>query len=394
MTLHDQWALRSIDELCTRVTSGGTPNRSNPEYYFPAEIPWVKTGDLNDAYITSYDERISQAGVRASSAKILPAETVLMAMYGATVGMLGMLTEESACNQAACAMIANHDICDPRWLFYALRNDRDYIVSQATGAAQQNLSGKSIRQFEYHTPRIEEQHAIVQVLGALDDKIATNTKLSRTIDQYLGAYYSRITKNSPTVSLGEIASVNPETCKPLVGGSLRYIDISSVGQGSYEFPEISSWDDAPSRARRQVRSGDTLWSTVRPNRRSHALNLSSDELLVGSTGLVVLRPYGDGYAYLYESTKTPEFSTYLENVAEGSAYPAVRANRFQDAPISWPESAVRDSFEITADPLRKMQHSNEVENQHLAALRDALLPQLMSGKLRVKDAEALVESVM
>ncbi|MGP9529322.1 restriction endonuclease subunit S [Glutamicibacter sp. AOP5-A2-18] len=238
------------------------------------------------------------------------------------------------------------------------------------------------------------QTAIAEVLGALDDKIVVNTNLSQTIDQFLAASFARITRSSPTIRLGEIASVNPDSCKPLAGGSLRYIDISSVAQGSYEFPEVSSWDDAPSRARRQVKSGDTLWSTVRPNRRSHALNLSSDQLLVGSTGLAVLRPHSIGYAYLYESTKTREFSAYLENVAEGSAYPAVRSSRFEEAPISWPESVARDSFETTADPLRKMQHSIELENRHLAVIRDMLLPQLMSGKLRVKDAEAIVESVV
>ncbi|MGO2938919.1 MAG: restriction endonuclease subunit S, partial [Glutamicibacter arilaitensis] len=293
--------------------------------------------------------------------------------------------------------VLDHAKIDQRFLRYWFSSQEfwdqaSYRMNNTDMAAYINMA--DIRSLKISLPRPSDQQRIAEVLGALDDKIVANTKLSRTIDQFLAAYYSRITKNSPTVPLGEIASVNPETCKPLVGGSLRYIDISSVGPGSYEFPEITSWDDAPSRARRQVRSGDTLWSTVRPNRRSHALNLSSDELLVGSTGLAVLRPYGIGYSYLYESTKTPEFSAYLENVAEGSAYPAVRANRFEDAPISWPESAARDSFEMAADPLRKMQHSNEVENQYLAALRDTLIPQLMSGKLRVKDAETLVESVV
>lgn len=323
----------------------------------------------------------------------------LIAMSGASVGEIGRVRfmERALINQRVGRFkVLDPSALDANFLYYFLQlpSTSDFFTGAAYGSAQANISPSLILSVPIPLPSMTEQKDIAEVLGALDDKIAANVKLSRTIDQFLAAYYSRITRNSPTVPLGEIASVNPETCKPFVGGSLRYIDISSVGQGSYEFPEISSWDDAPSRARRQVRSGDTLWSTVRPNRRSHALNLSSDELLVGSTGLAVLRPYGIGYSYLYESTKTPEFSAYLENVAEGSAYPAVRANRFEDAPISWPESAARDSFEMTADPLCKMQHSNEVENQYLASIRDALLPQLMSGKLRVKDVETLVESVV
>lgn len=239
-----------------------------------------------------------------------------------------------------------------------------------------------------------EQRAIAEVLGALDDKISANTKLASTADQFLAAVFARVTDGTSTLRLGDVATVNPENCKPVDGGSLRYIDISSVGQGTFEFPEISNWDEAPSRARRHVQRGDVLWSTVRPNRRSHALNLSDDPLLVGSTGLAILRPREVGFAYLYEATKTSDFTAYLENVAEGSAYPAVRANRFDEAPINWAPVAERESFEMMAAPLRQALHGLDTENLHLASVRDALLPQLMAGNLHVKDAEAIVAAAI
>ena len=131
---------------------------------------------------------------------------------------------------------------------------------------------------------------------------------------------------------------------------------------------------------------------MRPNRRSHALNLSNDPLLVGSTGLAVLTARTVGWAYLYEATRRPEFTSYLETVAEGSAYPAVRADLFGQAFVPMADEASRRSFEQLAEPLREQIYSLDQENRVLAATRDALLPQLMSGKLRVKDAEKVLEN--
>lgn len=110
-------------------------------------------------------------------------------------------------------------------------------------------------------------------------------------------------------------------------------------------------------------------------------------MLVASTGLAVLTPTRVGFAYLYEVTRLPEFTAYLENVAEGSAYPAVRADRFLDAPVPAATESAIERFESIAAPLRETVFAASEETRTLAATRDALLPQLMSGKLRVRDAE-------
>ena len=114
---------------------------------------------------------------------------------------------------------------------------------------------------------------------------------------------------------------------------------------------------------------------------------------MASTGLAVLSPREVGFAFLYECTRRPEFTAYLENVAEGSAYPAVRGDRFSGAPVPLSEDSVGAEFESVAAPLREYVHSLGTENRTLAATRDALLPQLMSGKLRVRDAEAVASRV-
>jgi type I restriction enzyme S subunit len=285
---------------------------------------------------------------------------------------------------------SSKDSKDVRYWYYAMQTLD--LNGRSSGSGQPLLNQSVLGAIAFDPPEMDARQAIAEVLGALDDKIAANIKLAASADEMLATRFkSSVGGKTTMVQLNEIADVNRSTVKPSHGDQLRYVDIASVGVGSYTFPPATAWDDAPSRARRAIHKGDTLWSTVRPNRRSHALNLSDDPLLVGSTGLAVLTARTVGWAYLYEVTRRPEFTTYLETVAEGSAYPAVRADRFGDALVPLADEASRRSFEQLAEPLREELHLLDQENRTLATIRDALLPQLMSGKLQVKDADKVLE---
>ena len=250
-----------------------------------------------------------------------------------------------------------------------------------------------IRSLEIEVPPIATQRGIAEVLGAFDDKIAANRALGLAADAVAEATFMSLCATS-IVPLGTVADVNRTRVQPQSGGYLKYIDIASVTDGAFEFPSRSEWTDAPGRARRGVAVGDTVWSTVRPNRRSHALVLDDDPELVASTGLAVLSPRTVGFSYLYQATKMLGFQNYLERVAEGSAYPAVRADRFLNAPIPWADERAAAMYEERIAPRRMLQHAATVESRSLARARDELLPLLMSGKLTVKDAEKRAEEVL
>lgn len=298
--------------------------------------------------------------------------------------------------QDMVALRADQRRVHPRYLYYALKSPtvQAKISNMHVGSMIPHFKKGDFGKLRFSIHEdVEEQRAIANVLGALDDKITANTNLATTADDLLATRFESIVgAASETIRLGELADVNRATVKPSPDGQLRYIDIASVEVGSFKFPSPTPWIDAPSRARRAICRGDTLWSTVRPNRRSHALNLSDDPLLVGSTGLAILTPRTVGWAYLYEVTRRPEFTSYLETVAEGSAYPAVRADKFGEALVPLADEASQRSFERLAEPLREQVHSLDQENRTLADTRDALLPQLMSGKLRVRDAEKVLEN--
>ena len=139
--------------------SGGTPSRSNKSYY-GGNIPWLKTGDLNDGFILNILESITEEAVANSSAKINPTGSVLIAMYGATIGKLGILTFPSATNQACCACIEFRAITQ-LYLFYFLLSQRSRFISRGGGGAQSNISKELIVNTHIPLPPLSEQQRIV-----------------------------------------------------------------------------------------------------------------------------------------------------------------------------------------------------------------------------------------
>ena len=183
------WQKYSLEEICLKVTSGGTPSRKNPKLYENGNINWVKTKELNNGYIWESEEKITEEAVRKSSAKLLPVNTILLAMYGATVGELGVLGKEMACNQACCALIIDPKKADYRFIFYLLRLYKKEIQSLATGAAQQNLSAKTIKEFCFYIPSLEKQTEIADILSELDKKIQLNTQINQILEQIAQALF-------------------------------------------------------------------------------------------------------------------------------------------------------------------------------------------------------------
>jgi len=139
--------------------AGGTPSRSNKTYY-GGSIPWLKTGDLNDGLITDIPESITEEAVANSSAKINPAGSVLIAMYGATIGKLGILTFPATTNQACCACIEYYAVIQS-YLFYFLLSQRTTFISKGGGGAQPNISKEIIVNTTIPLPPLAEQQRIV-----------------------------------------------------------------------------------------------------------------------------------------------------------------------------------------------------------------------------------------
>ncbi len=147
------WERKKLDEICTMITSGGTPTRSKKSYWENGSIRWVKTKELLDGWIFDTEEHITKEGFDNSSTKMFPSNTVMMAIYASpTLGRLGIIADESCCNQAALGLIANEGIISWQWLFWKLYELRDDFNSIARGAGQQNISGLVVKETKVIVP--------------------------------------------------------------------------------------------------------------------------------------------------------------------------------------------------------------------------------------------------
>lgn len=164
----ERWVYRKISEIAT-TSSGGTPSRSIPSYYY-GDIKWFTTTELKDNYLYDSVEHITREALSNSSAKMFSANTILMAMYGATIGKLGILKEPSATNQACCAIKCN-DI-DEIFLFYILLYNRKSIIEKGCGAGQPNISQTIVNELSFLVPPCKkEQQAIANILSKMDNEI-------------------------------------------------------------------------------------------------------------------------------------------------------------------------------------------------------------------------------
>ena len=139
--------------------AGATPNRAHSEYY-GGGIPWLKTGDLNDDYITEIPETITELALKETSVKLNPVGSILIAMYGATIGKLGILTKPATTNQACCACCPVEGVYN-KYLFYFLMSHKSKFINCGIGGAQPNISKEKIVATLMPLPPINEQKAIV-----------------------------------------------------------------------------------------------------------------------------------------------------------------------------------------------------------------------------------------
>jgi type I restriction enzyme S subunit len=176
-----EWRLSRISDLCLKLTSGGTPKSSIAEYY-GGEIPWLNTKEVNFNRIRNTEKTISLSGLKNSSAKWIPSESVIVAMYGATAGKVALSKIPLTTNQACCNLITDETKCSSAFLYYSLKNKYNILQGLAVGAAQQNLSVGVIGQVELSIPGLAEQKAIAVVLSSIDDKIDLLNRQNETLE--------------------------------------------------------------------------------------------------------------------------------------------------------------------------------------------------------------------
>lgn len=181
------WPIVELSKFCN-TGSGGTPSRKETEFY-NGDIPWIKSGDLRESTVLEATEFITELAIQKSSAKIVPKGSILLAMYGATVGRMAMLGIDAATNQAVCNIIPDEKKAYTKYVYYALLNKVPEFLKNAVGGAQPNISQGIIRETKIPLPPLEEQKRIAAIL---DKANAIRCKRQQTVklaDEFLQAVF-------------------------------------------------------------------------------------------------------------------------------------------------------------------------------------------------------------
>ncbi len=310
---------------------------------------------------------------------------------------------------------------ETRWAYYELLTHD--INGMDSGSAIPSTSRADFYSLPVRVPPLPTQRAIAHVLGTLDDKIELNRRMNETLESMARAIFqdwfvdfgptrAKLEGRAPYLppevwslfpdrladselgpipegwgvrGLGEVAELNPESWSLTNSPTdVEYVDLANTKWGVIETTQHFMWKDAPSRAKRVLRAGDTILGTVRPGNGSYSL--IGNDGLTGSTGFAVLRPIHARFRELiYLATTTPDNLEWLAHRADGAAYPAVRPEVVSETEVAIPIAGtdVVDWFSMTAAPLLDKVESSKAESRTVAALRDVLLPKLVSGEVGV-----------
>ena len=182
------WKKRRIKELFKIIGSGSTPDSNVESYYDENGYNWLQTGDLNDGIISSTSKKITDSAIqRYSTLKTYKKGSLVVAMYGATIGKVGLLDIDTTTNQACCVMSEPKEI-DAKFMFYWFLSNKEFIISRATGGGQPNIGQDTIKFFEIEHPNLDEQQKIVSYLdkktSAIDLIVSSITKEIDSLKTY------------------------------------------------------------------------------------------------------------------------------------------------------------------------------------------------------------------
>jgi type I restriction enzyme S subunit len=296
-------------------------------------------------------------------------------------------------------------VSDADFIYYLACSNiiREPAIKSMVGASgRQRAQRTVIEGISVRVPgSIEAQREIASILSTYDALLENNRRRMKLLEEsarllfqewfvrlrFPGHERVKVKEGVPAGwekrRLADIAEINRASLPGGYDGEILYVDIASVTPGSINEASPMESREAPSRAKRIVAHGDTIWSCVRPNRRSHAIIWNPPDNLIVSTGFAVLTPTAVSPAFLYYAVTTDDFVGYLENHATGAAYPAVVSGDFARALLLVPPEVHVRAFEEFASPVLNQIKNLHTQNQKLKTARDLLLPRLMSGELVV-----------
>ena len=374
------WKEVRLEDICTDVYSGGTP-KSNEASFYDGDIPWLNTKEVNFGRIHSTEKNITQKGYDNSSAKWVPANAVIVAMYGATAGRVAISKIELTTNQACCNLIINPEKADYNFVYYFLLHNYKHIASMANGGAQQNLNAGQIKDYKIPLPPLAEQQRIASILSSLDDKIELNNKINRNLKEQAQALF----KNW-FVDFEPFGGKMPEDWKEgILADIAKYekekISISELTEATYYSTEnmlpekagVGSATNLPNIGQTtRCYPGETIISNIRPYFKK--IYFCSEDIAGCSADVLCFKPKNQllsifNYCLLYSDS----FFDYMMKGSKGTKMPRGDKSQIMNYETAIPSEKVLKDFDAIVAPMLKHIKNNREEIQRLTELRDSSL---------------------
>lgn len=379
----ENWNLRKLSTFCC-ISSGGTPARDKANIYFGGNIPWIKSGELENKPISRTEETITEHGLKNSSAKIFPKNTVLVALYGATVGKTGILEIEAATNQAIAAVIPDNKIADYKFLFFFLRHYSPKLLAARVGGAQPNISQEILKNIQISLPPLPIQKKITAILEKADAAWEKRRQANQLIGQFLQSAFLEMF-GDPVINpmkfemkkLGDVAKINMGQSPP--GDS--YNDTGEgipLLNGPTEFgvksPTEKQWTIKYTKL---AKKGEILFCVRGAT--AGRMNWADKEYCIGrglasiSSLDVVLNEYV--YFILLNKYK------YFQNLGQGSTFINLSRDMILDIKIPVPPLSEQQKFAVMVEKVESLRARQRQSEQELENLFNSLMQRAFKGEL-------------
>lgn len=398
--------------------SGGTPSRKHEEYY-NGDILWIKTGELNNGWIYDTEEKITDEGLQKSTAKLFPPYSVLIAMYGATIGKVAILGVPATTNQACACAVCNQSLLY-MYLFYYCISQKNVFIEKGKGGAQPNISQIILKQHPIPLPPLSEQQRIVERIEELFAKLdEAKERLQEVADSFAvrkaailhKAFTGELTKqwrleNGVSDASWEDVSLD-SVCKSIYDGDhmpppksetgIPFLVISNVNTGFISFEKCrfvpEEYYDGLSETR-TPEIGDILYTIV--GSYGIPVMVDTDKKFCFQRHMALLKPKDIYNRFLWRQLQTQSFFEQATSIATGTAQLTVPIKGLRKLIVKCP--TIPEQHEIVRlidDLLARECAAQQAAEQALASIelmKKSILARAFRGELgtnKASEASAL-----
>lgn len=372
-----EWKNYTLEEVCERIYSGGTPSTKHEEYW-NGDIKWLSSGETSQRFVYDTERKITQEGVENSSTKLATkgCTVVATAGQGYTRGQASFLMTDTYMNQSVIACKANENVILPLYLYYNLdsRYEEFRLLSDGT-STRGGLSGWILKRMEIKLPPKSSQKKIIDILYSIDRKIEENKAINNNLEQQVttvfynmfGKYEQNSNTHKPLSTIAKFKyGTMPKKDKLGTGHYHAFSGYQIVGT----YPEVMFENPQLIIVARGVGGcGDVKYTPAN----CYLTNLS--------IAIITEKTMHDDYLYHYLRLH----DTKIMNT--GSAQPQITVATLEKFEIPIPPEEEMIRFSDFVQPFKQQYRNNQDENKLLSKLRDTLLPKLMSGELDISDID-------